>query len=264
MRQSLSSTVQFTTYPPSRLPAQADIVPTVLAWAGLELQGSAASGTILRRGRSLLAPRHSGGGGSGSSGGGGRSSAISNVTGHTFLRSYAFFNPQVGSVFTLAHPFDGCGDNASSSTGTKARSSFVSSDASTGSSERPERPAIEQFLVEVASPRMSRALFEEPVSARRAAAAARGGWATRAEKPALDTQATEPSGARAEVGVGIARVVSVGNDASDAPRCTDPPLRAAYARATFKDSQAQTMDLAGFRLSVRLHYDQLFRKSAEL
>jgi len=245
-------------------------VPTVLAWAGLEFQGSAASGTILRRGRSLLAPRHSGGGGSGSSGGGGRSSAISNVTGHTFLRSYAFFNPQVGSVFTLAHPFDGCGDNASSSTGTKARSSFVSSDASTGSSERPERPAIEQFLVEVASPRMSRALFEEPVSARRAAAAARGGAAA---EPA-EAQGSEPPPAAAAAsgtrpGDGGVKLrgggfgFGGGGAHAGAPRCTDPPLRAAYARAPTKDSQAQTMDLAAFRLGVRLHYDQLFRGSSD-
>ena len=54
-------------------------MPTILDWVGLKIQ-SPSSGTILRRGHSLL----------------------NNDSGHSFLRSYSFFNPKMGSLFLSA------------------------------------------------------------------------------------------------------------------------------------------------------------------
>ena len=52
-------------------------MPTILDWAGLVIE-SPSSGTLLRRGHSLL---------------------NNNSGGHSFLRSYSFFNPKMGSLF---------------------------------------------------------------------------------------------------------------------------------------------------------------------
>ena len=189
-------------------------MPTILAWAGLSLEGSPASGTILRRGLSVL-PR--------------RGADTAAVEGHSFLRSYSFFNPQVGSIFSLTHPFEGCGNS--------------SKDARDNAKERP---AVEHFVVEATSARMSHALFEEPASASLLAAAA----------TAADTRISQIGSLKSPA------PVNGDSEKSDShPRsCQAPSLRSAYARISAQASAERSSDLAAYRLSVKMHYDRLFTK----
>jgi hypothetical protein len=72
--------------------ALSDVMPTVVAWAGLELVNSSTLGTVLRDGKSLVDD-------------GDEEQGVGNhqktQEGHHFLRCYSFFNPKVGTRFIL-------------------------------------------------------------------------------------------------------------------------------------------------------------------